>query len=50
MGTKLVLTIDWRTAAAQLFVVDYQRGTVEDHWEIDRDDVRASTFGLAVCS
>jgi len=35
------------TSPAQLFLVDYQAGRVEGVWQLD-DDVRASTFGIAV--
>ncbi|MFH1571327.1 MAG: hypothetical protein ABIL09_25280 [Gemmatimonadota bacterium] len=36
------------TSPAQLFVVNYRTGAVEDYWQIDEKDVRASTFGLDV--
>lgn len=36
------------TSPAQLFVVNYRTGKVEDYWWIDKKDVRASTFGLDV--
>lgn len=38
------------TSPAQLFVVNYRTGVVEDYWQLDREDVRASTFGICrVC-